>query len=383
MKFKAGLLTTAIWLFIATMAEAGEFRRVEAINSAGHGGGRLIFKDWDGDGNLELLRGDLVDDGDAGMAGRYITLTQIYEISEGAWVARYGFLHHYRQIYDAAPDRVKRDDVKYSINGDFNADGIDDELVAEPGAPTAVASDGVEFVLRLKQSGQVLFEDTLDGVYAGPDDNFNRFELLDIDGDGTQEVLAWILSYRENDRLITYANEKSKWRGNLEYDVPNELNDVLLFLKGIRAARPEPPCPVKVKLETLKDTDFPTFGHPRYPKAKRFKLNFRVREGHEAADIIAWRDYFQKWAIAYSRGPLKGASRSAWSLHMEPEDGGLLVAVAIRDLEEDKALGWYGVWLECAFVGAESDAFNWTGTLLAEPAQVFLGDPEPAAVEAP
>jgi len=236
-----------------------------------------------------------------------------------------------------------------------------------PAPPTLPVGDGIQFVLRLNQAGEVLYEDPLEGVYAGPNDNFNRFELLDIDGDGTQEVLVWLLSYRENDRLIVYANEDSKWRGNQSYDVPHQLNDALLFLQGIRAARPEPPCPVEVGIKVLSDSDFPSFGHPKLPNAKRFKLTFKARGGQEEPAPPAWRVYFQKWAIAYTRGPESGIratpTRSSWGLHMEPEGDGLLAAIGVRAEKRNQPTGQHSFWLECAFVGPESKPFNWIGTL--------------------
>jgi len=374
MRKKTWVLATLLTI-VAIAAEAGEFRRIESLGAVGRGG-RLVLEDWDGDGNLELLRGDLVDEYDTGMAGRYITLTQIYEINDGAWAARYGFMHHYGQLYDVPSDRVKRDEVRYSITGDFNGDGIEDILIAEPGPPTLPVGDGKQFVLRLKQAGEVLYEDPLEGVYAGPDDNFNRFELLDIDGDGTQEVLVWILSYRENDRLVVYGNENSKWRGNQSYVVPRQLNDAWLFLQGIRAAQPELPCPVEVGMEVLTDSDFPSFGHPKVPNAKRFKLTFKARRGQEEADLAVWRDYFQKWAIAYTHGPERGVRatpiRSSWGLHMEPEGDGLLAAIGVRDEDRNQPTGQYYFWLECAFVGPESKPFNWIGTLRTQKSSAIL-----------
>lgn len=366
---------------LAMATGAGEFRRIAAIDSVGNGGGRLVIEDWDGDGELELLRGDLVDEYGTGPVGRYIILSQIYEISEGAWAARYGFMHHYGQLYGAVSDRVKREDVKYSISGDFNGDGIEDVLIAEPGPPPVPVGDGVKFVLRLKQAGEVLYEDPLDGVYAGPDDNFNRFELLDIDGDGTKEVLVWIVSYRENDRLIIYGSEKSKWGDSQKFDVPNQLNDALLFLKGIRAARPEKACPVEVGMEVLKDSDFPSFSHPRVPGAKRFKLSFKARPGFGEVDVSAWRDYFQQWAIAYTRESDNGvhaiSTHSAWGLHMVPEGDGLLAAIGIRKSKKEKPVGWHGFWLECAFVGADSKPFRWIGTLQSQKVSVFFENEPP------
>lgn len=365
MKLRAGVLVIAVWL-VAEAADAGEFRRIESLRSTGDGG-QLVLKDWDGDGDLELLRGDWVDEHVAGRAGRYITLTQIYQISKGAWAARYGFMHHFQQLYGAESKRVERDKVKYSITGDFNDDGVEDMLVAEPGSPKTNEFEGVEFVLRLKQAGKVIFEDPLDGVYAGPDDNFNRFELLDIDGDGTKEVLVWILSYRENDRLIVYGNDKSKWRGNPEYDVPSDLNDALLFLKGLRAARPEPPCPVEVEMEPLKDSECPAFAFPKLPDAKRFRLTFKVRGDGKDVDIHAWRDYFQKWGIAYTcEARLESPVRSAWGLYMEPEGDDLLAAIGVRREGKNQPTGQYYIWVECAFVGAESKPFKWIGTLRPE-----------------
>ena len=134
MKSRAG-----VWLFflISITAPAGEFRRIETIDSVDRGG-RLVLEDWDGDGDLELLRGSLVFEYDSGgMAGRFMTLTQIFEVSNGAWATRHGFMHRFSQLYHDAHYRVKRDEVKYTIDGDFNADGVVDALVAEPGSASA------------------------------------------------------------------------------------------------------------------------------------------------------------------------------------------------------------------------------------------------------
>ena len=355
---------------------AGEFRRIESIDSSGRGG-RLVLEDWNGDGDLELLRGSLVDEYDSGgMAGRYITLTEIFEVDNGTWAAKYGFMHQFSQLYHDASYRAKRDEVKYSIDGDFNSDGIADKLVTEPRSPSATEGDAAEFVLRLKQSGQDLFEDRLDGVYAGPADNFNRFELRDLDGDGTDEVLVWILSYQSDDRLIVYGNGQSKWRGNPRYEAPTQLNDALLFLKGIRTARPELRCPVEVKMAPLKDSEYPTFSYSDVPGSRRFKLTFKVRDGYDGVNLTAWRDYFRKWAIAYTcetENGLRGVqTRSSWGLHMVPEGDGLLAAIGTRDNQRKKPEGRHNFWLECAFVGEESKSFDWIGTLRSEKAEAWF-----------
>ena len=371
MNFRFALLVAASCL-MAMAADGGEFRRIESLGAEGDGG-RLVLEDWDGDGALELLRGDMVDENGTGRVGRYAALTQIYENDNGSWAAWYGFIHRFQQLYGAKTDRIKRDEIQNTIYGDFNGDGLEDLLVAEPRSATATGGDAAEFVLRLKQAGDVLYEDPLDGVYAGPDDNFSRFELLDIDGDGTKEVLVWILSYRENDRLMIYGNEQSKWRGNPSYDVPNQLNDALLYLKGIRAARPEPPCPVKVTMEVLKDDVYPSFSHPKLPDANRFKLTFKDRNDQGEVDLGAWRDYFQKWAMAYTRETGNpNSTRSSWGLHLETVDDALLVAIGARETKEGKPTGWHAFWLECAFVGADSKPFNWMGTLRTEKAMVSL-----------
>ncbi len=375
MMFKIASLVTAAWL-IAMAAHAGEFRRIESIDSSGRGG-RLVLEDWDGDRDLELLRGSLVDEYDSGgMAGRYITLTEIFEVNNGTWAAKVGFIHKFSQLYHDASYRAKRDEVKYSIDGDFNCDGIVDVLVTEPRSPSATEGDAAEFVLRLKQSGQVLFEDRLDGVYAGPNDNFNRFELRDLDGDGTDEILVWILSYQEDDRLIVYGNEQSKWRGNPQYEAPSQLNDALLFLKGVRTARPELRCPVVVSMAPLKDSEYPTFFYSEVPDSKRFRLTLKVRDGYDGVNITAWRDYFREWAIAYTcerENGLRGVpTRSSWGLYLVPEGDDLLVAIGVRENQRKKPEGWHDFWLECAFVGADSKPFNWIGTLRSEKTETWF-----------
>ncbi|MBX3179988.1 MAG: VCBS repeat-containing protein [Candidatus Hydrogenedentes bacterium] len=375
MKSRAG-----VWLFflISITAPAGEFRRIETIDSVDRGG-RLVLEDWDGDGDLELLRGSLVFEYDSGgMAGRFMTLTQIFEVSNGAWATRHGFIHRFSQLYHDAHYRVKRDEVKYTIDGDFNADGVVDALVAEPGSASATEGGAAEIVLRLKQSGKVLFEDRLDGVYAGLGlgGSFNRFELRDLDGDGIDEILVWALSYRDSDRLFVYGNDQSKWRGNSSNEAPYELNEALQFLKGIRAARPELPCPVEVKMEALKDSEYPSFSYAKVPWAKRFKLTFNVRTGYDGVNLTEWRDYFQKWAIAYTRE--RGSesrstpTRSSWGLYMVPEGDRLLAAIGARESRGKKPEGWHDFWLECAFVGAESKPFNWIGTLRTEEAMARI-----------
>ena len=63
-------------------------------------------------------------------------------------------------------------------------------------------------------------------------------------------------------------------------------------------------------MEALKDSEYPSFSYAKVPWAKRFKLTFNVRTGYDGVSLTEWRDYFQKWAIAYTR-EREEASREA------------------------------------------------------------------------
>lgn len=372
MRISLGLLVVAAGLIMTAVAAGGEFRRIEEIEATGRGG-RLMLEDWDGDGKLQLIRGDAIDEPGTGMAGRYLYLTTIYDAGPMGWEASQSFVHHYGQVYKGPPGRLDRDTV-HRLSGDFNADGIPDELVAtSPASLVPKDTEDAFGTLYLEQNGHRLYEDDQYRLHSILDSIFNRFQSADLDGDGNSEVIVWILGYQENDRIIIYGDKHSRWQDSNTFDVPWDLTEAMQFVRGVRAAHPETPCPVTVTLETLDDDEFPDFEHPRSPGILRVRVQIEPADEGSETNMAAWRAYIKRWATAYTRESGAGTYpiHTAWGLNFEEREGALLASIGLRtyknggfhtpryDADADHAY----VWVECAFLGADARPLGWTGTL--------------------
>lgn len=371
------------WL-IAMAADAGDFRRIEQIEAVGRGG-RLVLEDWDGDGDRELIRGDVLYQYDVSMADLNLLLSQVCESRDHAWRAKHAFVHRFGQLYSERVENPQDSVTIHRLEGDFNADGTPDVLVAEPGRQDAAGKEERPYLLRLKQDGETLFEDYLYDCWHPSSPRFSHFEEADLDGDGTPEILAWILEYGEHDRLVVYGGPQSKWRAGNAFDVPIHLTEAIQFVRGVRAAEPEANSPIFMGMNRLGDEVIPTGaaeGQRDQAPDIRFEITFKVRDENNPVDLVALRDYFETWANGYivrrgHEGDRPFLVEHVRHLNFEAVADSLVVTPSFQREVGPIPAGTYDFWVECPVVGKFADQFRWLGTLVTPQREVIISTATP------
>ena len=375
MKFRAGVLVAAAWL-VAMAADAGEFRFLSELKARDHGG-RLSFQDLSGDGIPELLRSDGLTMGGVGMVGLNLKLARICRFQDSGWIAQQTFVHRIErnemQFFPAPYPFPEKYNVVHRMAGDFNSDGTADELFAGPADEGKAEVQDAPYVFRLLQDGEVLFEDELYTMCTACP-RFSRFQTFDLDGDGVQELLVWLVNYGLVDRVRIYGRSEKAWSGEKTFDFPEELGEALGYVRGVHAVVPEPPSPVEI---VVKDLNY------NYDCRKsiwvkgstcRYELEFKsVNEGQKI-DLAHWRTYFCEWAILYIRGPLN--EERIFEIGGALRIGGDKVYVETNFINGLQP-GSYEFWLECPYVEQAPNPFGWFGTMRTERTEIWLYDEMP------
>ncbi len=384
MRFRAAVLVAAAWL-VAAAADAGEFRLLSELKARDHGG-RLSFQELSGDGIPELIRSDGLNLLNSGTAGLNLKLARIYRIQDHGWIAQQAFVHRIEgnemQFFPDPNPFPEKYNVVHRMLGDFNSDGTADELFAGPADKGEAEVQDAPYVFRLLQHGEMLFEDELYTMCTACP-RFSRFQTIDLDGDGVQEVLVWLVNYGLVDRVRIYGRSERAWSGEKTFDFPQELGEALGYVSGVQAAVPKPPSPVEI---VVKDLNYD------YERRKsiwvngstcRYELEFKAVNEGQKIDLAHWRTYFCEWAIPYVQGPLtvKGTFGEVMEIRdstLKIEGDKVCIETEFKHFSGDRmSPGLYEFWLECPYVEQAPNSFGWFGTLRTSRSQIWLYDEMP------
>lgn len=377
MKSGRGVLLAAVWL-MALGAHAGEFRRIGEFTGTSRDA-NCFLEDCDGDGELELIQTDRVNQSTLSHASHNLRLAQIFAPLNGQWVLRSAFIYRFPSNLldgdktDSAPDtdqllpwddsRPEGDTVR-ELSGDFSSDGVPDLLVAEKTVPASKDSPRESFVLRLKQEGKILYEDPLFEIETSAR-NFEKLQSVDFDKDGAMEVLAWLSDGGwGSPYAFIYGTPNSQWQVPDPFREPMELDEALTYLKGVRAASAEAPAPVSAVVSTVSATKRPPDDIGSEITTYRFRVEFSAVEGSGITELAPWRDYFMKWGIGYVQEVGYSSVEQVREMRMSPSGNNALEF----ETEYPRDTGWivageYELWMECPYSNRAPSPFGWSGTL--------------------
>ncbi|MEQ1841790.1 MAG: hypothetical protein ABL994_15405 [Verrucomicrobiales bacterium] len=329
------------------------------------------MEDWDGDGDLELVHEDEIDQPHSSHASQDLYLVNVFEPKEGKWAVVQAFIgsaYDPKKFADDTEPDESKDQIKpgtvsvQKIDGDFSSDGVPDSLVVEMTTGTDVFFPE-RCELRLVQENTVLYQEEVKEIYQ-----LERFQIIDLDKDGAQEVLVWFSdAYWHVPKAYVYGTPQSQWKAKNPLSELRTLGGALNHVRQTRAKLTDGPAPVSATVTAVSSTRNAPDENGFEITTYRFRVELTSTESSEITDLKPWRDYFMKWGVGFvsddatSLAGVEQARKLRWSVSGD--------STLEFETEFPRDIGWigtgqYSLWLECSYAQRAPNSFGWSGTVI-------------------